>query len=170
MRRGVTLVELIMSAGLVFILLAVAFWGLDPVGRGRKARDEQRIADLDTLRTALDQSLEDEETELARTFGVPSSTVGIDVSTDPSGGGWIAMEFSDRFSELPKDPLNGKTFEDVLGSSVLGEYQFISDGKFYVIRTHLEYLNHRTLYSQDGSDNSWYEVGSAPGMSTYFGL
>ena len=154
----------------MFVLLAVAFWALDPIGRAEKARDQQRIADLEALRTALDQALENEETELAKTFGVPSSTVGVDVSMGSSGGGWIAMDLADRFPELPKDPLNGRTFEDVLESSVLGEYQFISDGKFYVIRTHLEYINNRTLYSQDGSDNSWYEVGSAPGMSTYFGL
>jgi len=34
----------------------------------------------------------------------------------------------------------------------------------------LEHEKNRGLYGEDGSDNSWWEVGNAPGMSTYFGL
>jgi len=73
-------------------------------------------------------------------------------------------------AELPRDPRNGEQFPDVLNSAVLGEYQYVSDGKYFILRTHLEAEIYRDRYAQDGNDNTWYEVGNASGMSTYFGL
>lgn len=168
-KSGIFLIDLVLSLGLVAILLGVSFLALDPFGRLKKSRDEIRLAHFRTLHEALGKTLEG-EAELKSTFGTPLSTVGFDSSFLADGTGWVPLNLSAYLSELPKDPLNGKTYVDSLKANVLAEYQFISDGKFYVVRTHLEGESNRALYAQDGADNSWYEVGTAPGMSTYFGL
>lgn len=169
-KSGLTVIELVLSVGLVLILTAFAFWAINPIERQKQARDRQREDDF----TALRQAIESEELKpgfaQSSTFGVPSGTAGVGASFSPDGSGWIPMKLSDYFSELPRDPRNGRSFPDVLGSKILGEYQFISDGRYYVLRTHLEAEKNRSKYATDGNDNTWYEIGNAPGMSTYFGF
>ncbi len=168
-RSGLALVELIFSVGLILIIGAVVFWAINPLERACQVRDQERLSALSLLREAIDASVSG-GVALGSTFGVNSSTVGVDVSFRPDGSGWIPMDLSPRLSDLPRDPRNGETFPDVLQSKILGEYQFISDGKYYVLRTHLEAEVNRAKYAEDGNDNTWYEVGSASGLSTYFGL
>ena len=168
-KRGFSLVDLVLSLGLVVILVGVAYWAFDPFGRLKKSRDEVRLANLTDLHRTLERALADKR-ELKSTFGAPSSSVGFDVSYAADGMGWVPVDLGGYINTLPQDPLNGKTYTDAFKESVLAEYQFISDGKFYVIRTHLEHESNRALYGEDGADNSWYEVGTAPGMSTYFSL
>lgn len=168
-KSGFNVIEFVFSLGLILILGAVFFWALNPLERVKQSRDKERLANFEQLKSAIDQA-KSQETILGNTFGVPSSTVGVEVGFKVDGSGWIPMDLSVWFAELPVDPQNGKTIEDTLGSKVLGEYQFISDGKFYILRTHLEAEVNQGRYAEDGNDNSWFEVGSAPGLSTYFGL
>uniref|UniRef100_A0A831YYR2 Type II secretion system protein GspG C-terminal domain-containing protein n=1 Tax=candidate division WWE3 bacterium TaxID=2053526 RepID=A0A831YYR2_UNCKA len=161
--------ELLLSVGLLLILAAVAFWAIDPIERQRQERDQRRLEDLESLWQAIEAEIA-AGNPLGSTFGVPSGTAGVEVSFNPDGSGWIPMNLARYFPSLPADPRNDTTFTDFLGSKILGEYQFISDGRNYVLRTHLEAEANRDKYAQDGNDNTWYEVGTAPGMSTYFGL
>ena len=159
--------ELIFAIGLILILAALAFWAVNPLERFKQSRDQKRFADLEELRTAIEAHL---SAGLPSTFGIPSSTMGVGASFSNDGSGWVPLNLADRFPLLPRDPRNGENFPDVLGSKVLADYQFISDGSYFVLRTHLEAESNRDRYAQDGNDNSWYEVGNAPGLSTYFGL
>ncbi|GMR19399.1 MAG: hypothetical protein BMS9Abin34_536 [Patescibacteria group bacterium] len=168
-KKGFSFVELVLSVGLVLILVGVAVLAVNPLERLKQGRDKKRLADFAQVKAAVDAALS-EGSSLATTFDVPSSTVGVEVTTKTDGSGWVSINLGDGIAELPVDPLNGKTYTDVLGSSVLGEYQFISDGTYYILRTHLEAEVNKRRYAEDGNDNSWYEAGSAPGMSTYFGL
>ena len=168
-KSGFSLVDLVLSVGLVLVLLAVAYWAFDPFGRLKKSRDNLRIAHLTDLHEVLERALADKR-ELKSTYGAPLSTVGFDVTFAVDGTGWVPVDLTGYIPALPQDPLNGKNYTDAFKESVLAQYEFISDGKFYVIRTHLEHEKNRGLYGEDGSDNSWWEVGNAPGMSTYFGL
>lgn len=168
-KGGFSLVDLVLSLGLAAILAGFVYWAWDPFGRLKKSRDALRIANLTDLHETLERALADER-ELQSTFRSPSSSVGFDVSYGVDGTGWVPANLAGYISSLPRDPLNGKTYRDAFKESVLAEYQFISDGKFYVLRTHLEHESNRALYGQDGADNSWWEVGTAPGMSTYFDL
>jgi len=153
----------------MLILGAVALWAINPGERVRQARDEKRLTDLASVRNAIEAAVS-ANIPLGSTFGVPSSTVGGEATRKVDGSGWVPMNLSVQLSSLPVDPLDGRTFTDALGSKVLGEYQFISDGKYYVLRTHLEAEKNRSKYKEDGNDNTWYEIGSAPGLSTHFGL
>lgn len=168
-RLGFTLVELFLSGGLVLIMAAVVFWAVNPLEKIRQARDKERFEELEIVRDAI-EAAQAEGVALGRTYGIPSSTVGVEVSFSSEGSGWVPMKLSPKLVLLPKDPRNGELFPDVLNDRVLGEYQFISDGKYYVLRTHLEAEVNRGKYAEDGNDNSWYEIGTAPGLSTYFGL
>jgi len=164
-----TKLELLIALGLILILAAVGFWALNPVERLKQGRDNQRLADLENLRKALDLAVS-EGVPLVKTMGVPASSASVGAAQVVGGSGWVAMDLSNQTDTLPTDPANGKTFTDVLGSSVTGEYQLISDGVYYVFRTHLEAEVNRDYYTNDGNENSWYELGTAPGLSTYFGL
>lgn len=172
MRRysGLTVLELAISMGLVFILAAVAFWAMNPLERLKQGRDQTRLGDFDAIRKAIETQFPSNQALGKSTFGIPSSTVGVEVSYKSDGSGWVPLDITGQLPALPSDPRNGETFPDVLGSKVLGEYQFISDGSYFILRTHLEAEKNRDLYAQDGNDNTWYEVGNAPGLSTYFGL
>lgn len=169
LRSGLTLIELILSIGLVLILAAVALWAINPIERQKQARDRRREEDFATLRQAIEAEGAKEDFSKSSTFGIPSGTAGVGASFSSDGSGWVKMNLF-GFSELPRDPRNGESFPDMLGSKILGEYMFISDGKYYILRTHLEAEKNRSKYATDGNDNSWYEVGTALGMSTYFGL
>lgn len=161
--------ELFVTFGLILILVGVGFWVLNPIGRIKQSRDRQRLSDLETLKEAIDQALA-EGVQLNKTLGVPVSSASVGATRAVDGTGWVAMNLSKQINTLPIDPSNGKTFVDVLGSSVTGEYQLIADGVYYVLRTHLETETYKDYYSKDGNENSWYEIGTAPGLSTYFGL
>ncbi len=168
-KPGFTIVELVLSVGLFLILAGVAFWAINPLEKVRQIRDKERFEELGIVRDAVDAAIS-AGSSLGSTYGIPSSTVGVEVNLKSDGSGWVPVDLSSRLSSLPNDPRGGKTFTDVLGSKVLGEYQFVSDGKYYILRTHLEAEINRSKYVEDGNDNTWYEIGSAPGLSTYFGL
>lgn len=167
--QGSTVFEFITTLALVFILIGVGFWALNPVERRKRDRDSQRLGDLESLGAAVTSTIS-VGIPLVSTHEVPASSASVGATQVVDGSGWVAMNLSGALDALPVDPANGKTFTDVLGSFVTGEYQFISDGEYYVLRTHLEAEANRGKYAEDKNDNSWYEVGTAPGMSTYFGL
>lgn len=168
-RRQITVLELLIALALIFILAGVGVWALNPFERLRQGRDNRRLADLENLRKAVNLAVP-EGVPLTKTMGVPSSSASVGATQVVDGTGWLPMDLSGLLDTLPVDPANGKTFTDVLGSFVTGEYQFISDGEYYVLRTHLEAEANRGKYAEDKNDNSWWEVGTAPGLSTYFGL
>lgn len=169
MARALTVLELIIALGLLFILAGVSFWAINPVERIKQGRDSQRLSDLENVRRITDLATSS-GVVLADTFGVPSSTAAVGATRAVDGSGWVPMVLSKQTDGLPIDPSNGEIYTDILESKVLGEYQFISDGVFYVLRTHLEAEVNKDKYAKDGNDNSWYEIGTAPGLSTYFGL
>jgi len=169
-RGGLTLIELVLSVGLLLILAAIALWAINPIERQKQTRDRQRVEDFAALRQVIEAEESKANFSQSSTFGVPSGTAGVGASFKADGSGWVPMKIADFFPELPRDPRNGENFPDVLGSKIMGEYQFVSDGKYYILRTHLEAETNRAKYAEDGNDNSWYEVGTAPGLSTYFGL
>lgn len=168
-KYGLAMVELALSLGLILILATVVFWAVNPLEKARQIRDKERLEELANVRNVIEAELGSGKV-LGSTYGIPSSTVGMEVNLKPDGSGWIPVDLSSQLPSLPDDPRGGKTFMDVLGSKVLGEYQFVSDGKYYILRTHLEAEVNRSKYVEDGNDNTWYEIGSAPGLSTYFGL
>ena len=118
-----------MSLGLVFILVGVVVWAVNPIERFRQRRDERRFTDFDRVKEAIDAALWD-EVPLANTFGVPSSTVGIEVMTKVDGSGWVSMDLSNWVKDLPEDPLNEKTFTDVLISPIRYKLILTQDSTF----------------------------------------
>ncbi len=167
--RQPTILEITLALGLILILGGVLFWALNPVERVRRREDNQRLAGLERLRQAIDSATADGAL-LVNTAGIPVSSASVGATEAADGSGWIAMDLSGYLDSLSVDPANGEIFTDVLGNSVTGEYQFICDGGYYVLRTHLKAKINRDLYTEDGNKDSWYEVGTAPGLSTYFGL
>lgn len=167
--RAFAAFEFVTTLALIFILIGAGFWALNPIERQKQNRDARRLDDLGNLRAAVDSALS-AGIPLASTHGVPASSASVGATQAADSSGWMAMDLSGLLDTLPVDPVNGKTFVDVLGSSVTGEYQFISDREYYVLRTHLEAEANKGKYAEDKNDNSWWEVGTAPGLSTYFGL
>lgn len=167
--RGLTGFEFVTTLVFILILAGVGFWALNPIERLKQSRDNRRLADLDNLKEAIDLAVS-EGVLLVKTMGVPASSASVGATQAVDGSGWVIMNLSTQIDILPVDPANGKTFIDVGESAVTGEYQLVSDGIYYVLRTHLEAEVNKGKYAEDKNDNSWYEVGTAPGLSTYFGL
>jgi prepilin-type N-terminal cleavage/methylation domain-containing protein len=117
-KKGFTLLELLIVIGILAILSTTIVLVINPAELLRKARDSQRISDLNTMKTAIayyitetpspsigveDQTFSD--VEGVTCFDEASSTTT--VSTD--GDGWIPIDFDGMaggspIGALPTDP------------------------------------------------------------------
>lgn len=121
-----------------------------------ESRDALRIADLETIKKAVDGSAANNypgENLLCNGFTSPCQ--GSSVDTDPNvrktdGSGWVKVK-TDSFPLLPLDPLNNPSFF----------YTYCSDGKDWEIQAKLESSKFRKKASEDGGDKKdQYEVGT----------
>lgn len=63
MKKGFTLVELLVTIGLVAILLTITLVALNPEKQFKSAREAKRMADASTLLNAVSQYVSDHKTE-----------------------------------------------------------------------------------------------------------
>lgn len=63
MQKGFTLVELLVTIGLVAILLTITLVALNPEKQFKSAREAKRMADVSTLLNAVSQYVSDHKTE-----------------------------------------------------------------------------------------------------------
>ena len=121
-KKGFTLLELLIVIGILAILSTTIVLVINPAELLAKARDSQRISDLNTLKTAIAFYLtesaapeitdgthtsycyfDDVECDVGKSVGEPSQKV--------NGDGWIPIEFNlmpggSPISVLPIDPVN----------------------------------------------------------------
>lgn len=117
--RGFTLLELLIVISIIAILSVALVIVLNPSEILKKSRDSQRIADLNTMKSAIGIYL--------TSTSVPSLTCWVATSTSATttaaaqtsitGTGWIPINFTtltggSPISNLPVDPLNVITTSD----------------------------------------------------------
>lgn len=165
--KGFTLVELLVVIAIIAILAGVVLIAINPAALMMKARDSQRLQDMDTVHKALGLALADGEINLSDTTGVCASCTS-DVGTQEVEGsnGWVKYAtiagkdgLSKYLATLPIDPTNDNTNGLV--------YSFASTTAGYEINCVLESPDNTDKQGTDGGDDAaTFEVGTDLGIIT----
>jgi prepilin-type N-terminal cleavage/methylation domain-containing protein len=157
--RGFTLVELLIVIVIIAILTAIGLVVFREVNT--RARDGSRIADLNSLKNAIQITTHDAESmPLALCTGLTSPCEGVSYPEDANtkktdGAGWVKVNFDEKneanFPFLPVDPINNATYY----------FSYKSEGDYWQIEANLESSEYKKLMEQDGGNNpDRYEVGT----------
>ena len=180
MEKGFTLLELLIVIGILAILSTTMLLVINPAEMLRKARDSQRISDLNTLKTAISFYLLNVSSPSIGATGQTYSDVGgvtcfgtaspaaSSTYLSISGNGWIPINFSaltggSPIHALPRDP-NPSTASTgnhyyVYGVKSATDYTFKLVTNMESIAFSLNGSN--DVESKDGgTNNSLYEVGT----------
>lgn len=185
-KKGFTLIELLIVIGIIAILAAVTLVVLNPAEMLRKARDSQRLQDLDSLGSAIslylaeveDPKLDnneadgfcrnDDEGKTNSQVWCSNSKAGCNVNKDSravDGSGWVPINFTGLsagapFGSLPVDPTNDANYY----------YAYACDDKnmTFELNAILESKYYRETKDYDkndgGNKDDRYEKGSEPGL------
>lgn len=174
-REGFTLIELLVVIAIIAILALIVLLALNPVEMARRSRDSRRLSDLATLRQAIDLSTSDGETLVNTGANWITINTSTNVTKFPNGAA-TDTNLGKYLPVVPGDPYKSASNPQVLGvasSTCTGAtgtpgdliYQFRSDGNVYILRARLESEENCNAIQGDGNDDSYYEIGTAPGMT-----
>jgi len=175
MKRGFTLIELVIVIAILAILAAVVVLTLNPAQLMAQARDSQRISDLGSVKSAIALYLATATSPavgagpnaMASTTceGFSAGTCTLVTSTAVTVSGWVPIAFSDTtggspLSALPVDPTNSATYQYA--------YKGDTANLVYKITGKLESTKYTAAegpMSTDGGNNtSLYEIGTNLGL------
>ena len=162
--KGFTLIELLVVIGIIGTLGAVALVAINPAEAQRKARDTQRIKDMATLQSIVEQYLNDNRGAIAMT-NQNSSGVTTTVSSCGSAG-WLSAALGTSVSlcpyvnVVPVVPVNRSTIvTNSLGSAASKDaYYYFRTGTgttagAYKICTYLESAANKDKLVNDGESS-----------------
>ncbi len=182
MRKGFTLLELLIVIGILAILATVVALVLNPAELLRQARDSQRLSDLRTINSAIGLWVAsassttiaaDSYTCTAGTAGFDAGTCVTNATTTIDGNGWIkGINFTyipggSPLSRLPLDPSNTS------GATGL-HYEFsVVTGGTYELNANMESDKYKSTGAADvesnakdgGDSSSIYEIGTDPDLN-----
>ena len=151
MRKGFTLIELVLVVGIILILASgVLFLFSGNRSYSDEARDVKRLSDLSLLERAINEykldknALPDQAGIIRISTALPSGS--IDLANSSSG--WIEADLSEYTSRMPIDPVNNDEYY----------YVYTHNGASYEINARLEYLTEE-MVNDGGNDNNVYETG-----------
>ncbi|MCL5004501.1 MAG: type II secretion system protein [Patescibacteria group bacterium] len=179
MKKGFTLLELLIVIGILAILATVVALVLSDIQPHRQARDSQRLSDLRTINSALGlwfASASSTSIAVATTTCTYGSTQ-VDGTgacqqnqvTTVNGAGWIyGIDFSfvpggSPLARLPLDPSNGATYHYDFSVTTSGTYEF---------NANMESARYASGGSADvesntkdgGTVDAVYEIGTDPAL------
>lgn len=172
MKKGFTLIELLVVVAIIAILALVVLLALNPVEMARRSRDSRRLSDMSTIRKAIDLSLAD-----GKTLTDTTTWLNLNSGTAVTSIDGLGLDVSKYLSVMSIDPVNNgtaDTTQTVVGANPCTptplakntmNYQYRSDGDVYELRVHLESLDNCNAVMNDGNADSYYEIGTKPGVN-----
>ncbi len=181
LKRGFTLVELLVVIGILAVLTAAVVIVLNPAELLKQSRDAQRFSDFSTIQSAISLYL---ATASNPSFGGGTNrawsdyspadcfgmTAGVSCTANTTssidGTGWIAVNFNELTSvnltpplaALPTDPTNNASYHYAAA--------FDATNKYYELDSVMESSKYNGKMASDGGNSTTvYEVGNDPGLS-----
>ncbi len=156
---GFTLVELLVVIAIIGILAGVVLIAINPATLMQKARDTQRLQDIDNVNKALGLALADTEITLAATGTCATCTSATGTQATDGSAGWVKFTIPTGktglvkyIPTLPADPTN----------TAANVYTFASTVAAYELNTVLESTDNAAKMSTDGGDDAAvFEVGTS---------
>ncbi len=183
MKKGFTLIELVIVIAILAVLASIVVLVLNPAQLMAQARDSQRISDLSSVKIAV--ALYISTTTSTPTIGTgpyctatgcnvggPFGVETITTSTAVDSNGWVPVDLrktagGSPLPSLPSDPTNS------------GNYFYAYKGEdtnhTFEVDARLESQKYRDMMKTDGGDKNtcstyiestcYYEIGTYPGLS-----
>ena len=174
MKKGFTLLELLIVIGILAILSTTMILVINPAEILKKARDSQRISDLNTLKSAIAYYITSTSSPSiglsTQTYAsnVPNVNCGRTTASTSTlltvdGSGWIPINFNSLtggspIASLPQDP-NPSTAVD---SSPSRYYVYLPDSDYtFELVANMESAAYSAQEATDGGNiTTLYEVGT----------
>ena len=168
-----TIIELLVVIGIISILAVALLVSLNPAEAQRRARDSQRLKDLNTMQAIVEQYLNDGNAPNAACTGAApcnsaSNAATYGTSPQPCATNWLTMDVCKYAKNLPSDPANNTTRNCITGVTATStgtgcvmRYRLSFSGSSYEISTMLESTVNSGKAINDGGANDGSAVASA---------
>lgn len=181
MKKGFTLIELIIVIAILAILAAVVVIVLNPAQLVAQARDSQRISDMGSVKIAIAYYLATASsptiaagpicTATGCDTGGPFGSESVSTSTLVNGSGWVPNDFTvsvggSPLPTLPLDPTNSGNY--------FYAYKGDATNKTFELDGRLESTRYRDTMVNDGGNKNtcstyiestcYYEIGTDPAL------
>ncbi len=167
MKKGFTLIELVIVIGILAVLAAVVVLVLNPAQLLAQARDSQRLSDLGSVKSAIALYLATASsptfasagpTAQASSTSICFTTPTLTTSTAVDGTGWVKIALTgttggSALGALPTDPTNSSAYQYF--------YKGDTTNLTYELDGVLESAKYLGLMTSDGGNqNGCYETGT----------
>lgn len=176
MNKAFTIIELLVVIGIIAILAVMLLVAINPAEGQRRARDTQRLKDMNTLQSLIEQYINAGNTPSGCLASAPCYSTSIaGQGAQPCSANWIGQNFCNSAATVPVDPMNGQDVacKNSTGTSLTGcimRYRIIFNGANYEISTMLESSVNSGKLGNDGgvatNSNALYQIYSLGELTT----
>ena len=163
-KKGFTLVELVIVIGIIGIIATILLVSLNPAETQRKARDAQRLKDIQTLQGIVEQAVNDSLPLCAGAIGGANAACQSDAvataGTQPCATNWTGVNLCNYARTVPADPLNIAAGRCTQSSGAqrtnCNMYYYMEvAGMDYEINIRMESTGNAAKIANDGGNHMW---------------